>query len=162
MYLERRKRAMRIAPFRRPLQNQSFSTHSDVVRKLLFREFHLEHAFKALFVQFCDFCDSAPERALRNVKIQQGFTLFRAWGRRGVSVSETTVLPILFMLFYGSGSRTTSKSLENDWSYRGPRKDAIRIARLRRSKYIRKTLLILMHFAGRGCSDPAICLYKTC
>ena len=52
--------------------------------------------------------------------------------------------------------------IENDWSCRGRRKGAIRIARLRRSKYIRKTLLILMHFAGRGCSDPAICLYKTC
>ena len=51
-YLERRKRAMRIAPFRRPLQNQSFFNDFDVVREPLFRDFHLEHAFKALFVTF--------------------------------------------------------------------------------------------------------------
>ena len=50
MYLERRRRAMRIAPFRRPLQDQSFSNDFDVAREPLFRDFHLEHAFKGLFV----------------------------------------------------------------------------------------------------------------
>ena len=51
--------------------------------------------------------------------------------------------------------------IENDWFYRGPRKGAIRIARVQRSKYIGKTLLVLMQFAEDGCGDPAICLYKT-